>query len=292
MSSPLEKAPPWALVLTSIVSVQFGASIARSLFPVLGATGTLLLRLGFSAVLVLIMVRPRVSQWTVPAWRWVIVLGLALSGMNLSFYLALRDVPLGVAVTVEFTGPLLLSLVQTRTWRDGLWAVLAMAGVALLGLGNTAGVHLTGLVLAFVAGLFWAGYIVASSRVGRHLPGLQGLSVALCVALVVALVAGGHAIGTIATHPRAMAGGFAVAILSSIVCYGLEMIALRRMSTRVFSILMSVEPASAALAGFLVLGQTLALRELIALVAVSVASVGVTLGARETTPDPEPVAMD
>lgn len=285
-SSFLEQAPPWTLVVTSIFSVQFGSSIARTMFPYLGATGTLLLRLGFSALLLLVIVRPNVRGWTPAAWRAVVVLGLCLGFMNLSFYLALRDVPLGVAVTVEFTGPLLLALVQTRKWLDAVWAALAMAGVALLGLGSTDGVHLTGLVFAFVAGLFWAGYIMASSRVGRHLPGLQGLSMALCVALVIAVIAGGHAVPKLAERPSLLLAGLAVAVLSSIVCYGLEMIALRRMATRVFGILMSIEPAAAALAGFLVLRQLLGPREIAALVMVSVASVGVTFGARPRNRQP------
>lgn len=282
MTSPLQKAPPWVLVLTSIMSVQLGASIARSLFPVLGATGTLLLRLGFSALLLSVVVRPRVGGWSAATWRSVVVLGLCLGGMNLCFYLSLRDVPLGVAVTVEFTGPLLLSLVQTRAVRDAVWAVLAMAGVALLGLGSTGGVRLLGLSLAFLAGLCWAGYILASARVGRHLDGFEGLSVALGVALVPAIVAGAHAVPAMIAHPHVLPAGLAVAVLSSLVCYGLEMVALRRMPTRVFGILMSVEPAAAALAAFVVLGQRLGARELLAMALVSVASVGATVGARRT----------
>lgn len=282
MTSPLQKAPPWVLVLTSIMSVQLGASIARSLFPVLGATGTLLLRLGFSALLLSVVVRPRVGGWSAATWRSVVVLGLCLGGMNLCFYLSLRDVPLGVAVTVEFTGPLLLSLVQTRAVRDAVWAVLAMAGVALLGLGSTGGVRLLGLSLAFLAGLCWAGYILATARVGRHLDGFEGLSVALGVALVPAIVAGAHAVPAMIAHPHVLPAGLAVAVLSSLVCYGLEMVALRRMPTRVFGILMSVEPAAAALAAFVVLGQRLGARELLAMALVSVASVGATVGARRT----------
>lgn len=282
----LEKAPPWALVVTSILSVQLGASIARTLFPVLGATGTLLLRLGFSALLLLLIVRPKVREWSREAWWSVAVLGVSLGLTNLTFYLALRDVPLGVAVTVEFTGPLLLALVQTRRWLDAAWAGLAMAGVALLGLGSTDGVHLAGLVLAFIAGLFWAGYIVASSRVGQHLPGLEGLSIALCIAMVIAAIAGGHAIPRMIENPHTLLAGFGVALLSSIVCYGLEMIALRRMATRVFGILMSLEPAAAALAGFLVLHELLGLREIAALLMVSIASIGITIGARATRTEP------
>lgn len=276
----LDAAPPWLLVLTSIASVQFGAAIARTMFPAIGATGTLLLRLGLSAVILAILVRPRVRSWPRRAWWPVLGLGLALGLMNLSFYLALARIPLGVAVTVEFTGPLLLALVQTRRLADGLWAALAMAGVALLGLDTGADLDPVGLLFAFVAGLFWACYIVASARVGRILPGLQGLSMALVIACLIVVPLGLHALPVIAARPELLLGGLVVALMSSIICYGLELIALRRMPTRVFGILMSLEPAAAALGGLVVLGERLALPQLAALVMVSVASVGVTLGAR------------
>lgn len=287
LTARLDAAPPWALVLTAVMSVQFGAGVARLLFDDLGATGTLLLRLGFSAALLTAIVRPRVWLWSARAWGAVVALGVALAAMNLSFYLALRDIPQGVAVTVEFTGPLLLALAQTRRLVDAGWAAAAMTGVALLGLDTTdagARLSLLGLGLAFLAGLFWAGYILASARVGQELSGLQGLSVALVVALVLIVPVGWRAAPTALADPRLLLGGLVVALMSSLIAYGLELSALRRMATRVFGILMSLGPAAAALSGWLVLGQRLDGRQLVALALVSAASVGVTLTGRSRRP--------
>jgi inner membrane transporter RhtA len=203
-----------------------------------------------------------------------------MAGMNAVFYLALRTVPLGVAVTVEFIGPLLLALVQTRRFLDLTWAGLAAAGVALLGLDTTSGVPLDGLALALLAGCFWAAYIVASARVGQVLPGIDGLAVALTVAALVVLPFGVRGASAVLDRPSLLIAGGCVALLSSVLSYGLELLALRRIPTRVFGILMSVEPAAAALAGLVVLGQALHRRELVALVLVSLASAGVTLGRR------------
>lgn len=272
------------LVVCSICSVQVGAAIARSMFPVVGATGTLMLRLAFSALIMVALVRPRPSTWGPGAWKAVLPYGLTLGMMNLVFYLSLRETPLGVAVTVEFTGPLLLALVQTRKLRDLLWAALAMAGVALLGLDSTAGTTPRGLFLAWLAGLLWAAYIVLSSRTGRVVPGMQGLSMALLIAAGIAVIVGIPALPTLAANPRLIGLGVLVALLSSIVCYGLELVALRRMPTRVFGILMALEPAVAALAGLVVLHERLGLLQWLALAMVSIASVGVTLGSAKPQP--------
>ena len=209
--------------------------------------------------------------------------------MNLVFYLAIRDVPLGVAVTVEFVGPLLLALVQTRRLWDLVWAVLAGAGVALLGLDGGGSVPITGLALALLAGMFWAGYILASARVGKVLPGVDGLAVALLVAALLALPFGAAGAGRAVTDGGALLVGVAVALLSSIIPYALELTALRSIPTRVFGVLMSLEPAAAAIAGLIVLDQVLGTRELVALAAVSLASVGVTFGRRSGQPAPQPL---
>lgn len=275
------RVPAPALVLVAIGSVQTGSAIARTLFDDLGAGGSTLLRLGLSALLLLAVLRPGVRAWTRDQWLAALLLGGAMGAMNLSFYLSLRTVPLGVAVTVEFVGPLLLALVQTRRWADGVWALLAASGVVLLGADTSSGAPLSGLAFALLAGLFWAGYIVASARVGRVLPGLDGLAVALAVSALLVLPYGAAGATAVFDAPVLLLGGLAIAVLSSVVPYGLEMVALRRMPTRVFGILMSLEPAAAALAGLLVLGQALGLREGTALVLVSVASAGITLGRRE-----------
>ena len=277
------------LVLASIVSVQFGSAIGRTLFDDLGATGVIALRLGLSAPFMLLLLRPRVRQWTGAAWRAAAMLGVTMGAMNLIFYLSLRTVPLGVAVTVEFIGPLLLALAQTRRLVDLLWALLATSGVALLGLDTTTGIPLSGLALALLAGMFWAGYILASAHLGQQLPGMDGLAVALAFGAVLVLPFGAAGASAVFSTPSLLIGGAAVALLSSVICYGLELSALRRMPTRVFGILMSLEPAAAAIAGLLVLSQRLGVREVVALVAVSLASVGVTLGRREGQLPPQPL---
>ncbi|MDP9393123.1 MAG: EamA family transporter [Actinomycetota bacterium] len=283
------RVPAPVLVLVAIGSVQTGSAVARTLFDRLGAEGVTLLRLGLAAILLLALTRPRVRHWPRRSWGAALLLGGAMAAMNLVFYLSLRTVPLGIAVTVEFLGPLLLALVQTRRAADVLWVVLAGAGVALLGVRPAAGVALEGLVLAFVAGLFWAGYILASAHVGRVLEGLDGLAVALAVGTLLVLPFGAGGASNLVDAPHLLAGAVAVALLSSVVPYGLELVALRSIPTRVFGILMSLEPAAAALAGFAVLGQALGPRELAALALVSIASAGVTLGRREGSPAPQPL---
>ena len=287
--SRVDRVPAPFLVLGAIVSVQFGSAVARTLFDDLGAPGVTFFRLFLAALLLLVVLRPRVRDWPWSSWQAALLLGAAMAGMNLVFYLALRTVPLGIAVTVEFIGPLLLALVQTRRWLDLLWALLAASGVVLLGVEPGAGVALSGLALALLAGLFWAGYIVASARVGQELPGADGLAVALGFAALLVLPFGLGDAAAVLDHPGLLLAGGAVAILSSVFPYGMELSALRRIPTRVFGILMSLEPAVAALAGWLVLNQQLGLRGAVALVLVSLASVGVTLGRRNGGRSPQPL---
>lgn len=276
-----DRVPAPALVLVAIASVQLGSAVARSVFDVTGANGITLLRLGISGLLLVLLVRPQVLRWSREQLGAATLLGVAMGAMNITFYLSIRTVPLGVAVTVEFVGPLLVALVQSRRTRDFLCVLLAGAGVALLGLDGDADVPLAGLALALLAGLFWGGYILASARVGRLVPGVDGLAVALVVAAVLALPFGAGGAASAFGEPAVLVAGVAVALLSSVVPYGLELAALRRIPTQVFGILMSLEPAAAALAGLAVLGQRLGLREVVALVLVSLASLGITLGRRE-----------
>lgn len=281
--------PPPVLVLAAIASVQIGSALARTLFDDLGAAGVTLLRVGLASLLLLAVLRPTVHTWSQRAWRAAALLGVAMAGMNLVFYLSLRTVPLGIAVTVEFVGPLLLALAQTRRLVDLLWAMLAAAGVVLLGADSTGGVPLAGLALAMVAGLFWAGYILASAHLGQVLPGADGLAVALAVAALLVLPFGARGASAVAGQPFLLVPATGVALLSSVLSYGLELQALRSIPTRVFGILMSLEPAAAAVAGLIVLGQQLGAREITALLLVSLASAGVTLGRREGQLAPQPL---
>jgi inner membrane transporter RhtA len=294
MATPTEtrtepRVPATVLVLVGIASVQCGSAIARGVFDELGASGITLLRLGLSSLLLLIVLRPRLRAWSGRAWRAAALLGIVMASMNLVFYQSIRTVPLGVAVTVEFLGPLLLALVQTRRVLDLGWAVLAAGGVALLGIDTTSGIPLSGLALAGLAGLLWAGYILSSALVGRTLPGTDGLAIALAVGALLALPFGAQGASAVFDRPALLVPAFGVALLSSVIPYGAELSALRRIPTRVFGILMSLEPAAAAVAGLLLLDQRLHAREIAALFMVSAASAGVTLTGRSTEVPTQPL---
>jgi inner membrane transporter RhtA len=280
-TTPLDRVPPTALALAAIVSVQLGAALARDHFEAVGSLGAAALRLGLGTLVLLAVLRPRPWTWTGRAWLAAIVYGIALGGMNVAIYLSFQTLPIGVAVTVEFLGPLGLALAQTRRWRDAVWALAALLGVGLLGLQATGSLDPVGLLWALLAGLCWAGYILASAATGKHLPGTQGLAVAMVVASAIALPLGAvSAAEGVAAEPWLLAVFLGVALLSSALPYALELHALRRLATRVFGVLQSLGPAAAALAGFLVLGERLGWPELAALGLITVASVGVTLGAR------------
>ncbi len=272
--------PAPLLVLGSIASVQVGAGIGRTLFDELGAQGVTLFRIGLAALLLLAIARPRIRRWSRAQWRAAAVFGVAMAGMNSLFYQSLRTVPLGIAVTVEFIGPLAVALVQTRRALDVLWGLVAATGVVLLGLERTADVPLRGLLFAFGAGLFWAAYIFAGASLGQALPGLDGLAVALAVATVLVLPFGVHGAAGVVERPSLLLAAAGVAVLSSALPYGLEIGALRRLPTRVFGILMSLEPAAGAIAGFVILGQRLRALQLVAIALVCVASAAVTATGR------------
>jgi inner membrane transporter RhtA len=244
------------LVLGSCVSLQFGAALAALLFPVAGSTGTTLLRLGLAALLLLLIVRPRVGGWDRAQWRSAVLFGLTLAAMNGSFYASIARIPLGAAVTIEFLGPLTLAAVLSRRPRDLGWVGLAGIGVALFGLGDTGGsLDPVGVLWALVAGLFWACYILASRRVGALVPGHAGLAVAMTVGAVALLPLGaGGAVHALDT-PGHLALAAGTGVLASLLPYSLELIALRRISPAVFGVLLSLEPAVAAGAGWLLLDQ-------------------------------------
>ncbi|MCZ3389803.1 MAG: EamA family transporter [Actinomycetia bacterium] len=285
-----ERVPAPLLVITAIACVQTGAAIARTLFDDLGVAGTALLRLVIAAVVLLVILRPSVRSWTRPQWAAAALLGFALAGMNLVFYSSLALVPLGVAVTVEFMGPLLLALVQTRRPLDFAWVVLAGGGVVILGAQAASGdINGLGLLLAFTAGLFWAGYIVSSARVGQVLPGVDGLAVALVFAAVLVLPFGAAQATAAVDDPSLLIGVTVVALMSTIIPYGLELTALRRIPTRVFGVLMSLQPAAASISGLVILDQSLGVQELVALGMVTTASAGVTLANKDASLSKEPL---
>jgi inner membrane transporter RhtA len=270
-------ASPTVLVMFSIVSVQLGASIAKSLFVSLGPGGTVFLRIAFAALVLLLLVRPKLRGHDRWGYLVAIVFGLALAGMNLSLYLAIDRIPLGVAVTLEFIGPLGVAVAGSRRMLDLLWVVLAAAGILLLApLGVLGGTNLdpVGVAFALLAGCLWASYILLSARTGSAFPGGTGLVIALCVGTVVLLPVGIAGAGYALLDPKLLLAGFGVAMLSSAIPFSLELEALRKLPARVFGVLMSLEPAVAALAGLVVLGERLEMRAVAAILLVTVAAAG------------------
>jgi inner membrane transporter RhtA len=283
-------APPEVLVLGGIASVQFGAALADKLFAQAGPGGVVFLRLLLSAVILVAYARPTVRGRPRADTAAVVGFGLVLGAMNWSFYEALDRLPLGVAVTIEFTGPLVVAIIGSRRLLDLVWVALAGGGVALLASrGSSEGVHPLGVLLALVAAVCWALYILLSQRVGRAFARLDGLAVALAIGTLVVTPAGIVQGGDALLRPHVFFGGLGVALLSSLIPYSLELMALRRLSAYGFGLMMSLEPAVAALAGVIVLGQSLTAVLSIALVMVVAASLGNTLTARRL-PAPAPEA--
>jgi inner membrane transporter RhtA len=262
-----------------ILSVQIGAAFAKSLLPVLGPYGTVFLRLVFAALILMLAWRPRLRGHSGRDYLLVLLFGLVFAAMNTSFYASLDRLPLGVAVTVEFVGPLAVAVFGSRRLLDLLWAVLAAGGIVLLTpLGGMSGApidHL-GLALALLAGVGWAAYILISVRVGQSFPGGTGLALGTAVGAALAAPIGIWQAGPQLLDWRLLATGAAVALLSSVIPYSVELEALRKLPARVFGVLMSVEPAIAALVGFVLLGEALGQRELLALALITAASIGAT----------------
>jgi inner membrane transporter RhtA len=279
-----ERLTSMSLVMGAVASVQIGAAIATTLFDELGPAGTVLLRTGFAAVVLVLLWRPSLRGRSRVALRDALLFGLALAGMNLSFYAALDRIPLGIAVTFEFTGPFLVAVAGSRRASDLLWVALAAGGIVLLSPGIHGSLDVTGTLLALLAGAFWAAYIVLAARIGRAFSGGQGLSIAMVVATVVLLPSGIVAGGSNLGDPRLLAAGFAVAMLSSAIPYSLELEALRRLPKGTFGVLMSLEPGVAALVGLIALGQDLSANEVVAIGLVVAASAGALSAAGTPAP--------
>lgn len=266
--------PPTLQVLLGIISVQLGAAFAKQVFAVAGAAGTVALRLFFAALVLLLIWRPtlRVDRRALPV---VLTYGLVLGAMNLMFYQAIARIPLGIAVTVEFLGPLAIALAGSRRWLDGLWALLAAGGVVLLT--ETRGdLSMVGLLFALGAGICWGSYILLTAALGSRTTDGQGLAVGMAVAAMVVMPVGVVEAGTSLLNPWILAIALGVALLSSVIPYSLELEALRSIPPRVFGVLMSLEPAVGALAGLIVLGEALRTPQWIAVFLVVAASAGAT----------------
>ncbi|SFN00279.1 inner membrane transporter RhtA [Streptomyces sp. cf124] len=266
---------PVGLVLAGGISVQFGGALAVTLMPRAGALGVVTLRLTVAALVMLVICRPRLRGHSRTDWGTVIAFGVTMAAMNGLFYQALARIPLGLAVTLEVLGPLTLSVLASRRALNGVWAGLALCGVFLLGKGGgVGGLDPLGIAFALAAGLAWALYIVFSARTGRRFPQADGLALAMAVAAVLFLPLGIVESGGRLVEPTTLALGAAVAVLSSVLPYTLELVALRRLPASTFAILMSLEPAIAATAGFLILDQALTTVEALAIALVIGASMG------------------
>jgi inner membrane transporter RhtA len=274
----LDAVPPTLQVLLGIVSIQIGAALAKRLFAATGPAGTLALRLFFAAVVLLLVWRPspRFDRRTLPV---ILAYGAVLAAMNVTFYQAIASIPLGIAVTIEFLGPLTVALLGSRRWLDALWALLAAGGVVLL-TESRGEVSLTGMLFALAAAACWGCYILLGAALGRRTTEGRGLALGMSVAAVIAVPAGVAETGTGLLLPWVLVIGLGVALLSSVVPYSLELEALRSIPTRVFGVLMSLEPAVGALAGLVLLDENLQPRQWLAVCCVVAASAGATRFAR------------
>lgn len=281
----LARAPSTALILSGIASVQFGSAIAATLFARVGPAGAVLLRLVTASIVLMALWRPRVRGRSRRDLGLAITFGLVLAGMNLSFYEALHHIPLGIGVSIEFVGPLAVAIGGSRRPVDLVWVVLAAGGILALTHGGTHHLSAEGVVLALVAGACWALYILLNARVGQAFAGGTGLALAMCVATLAVLPAGAAAGGAHLFDIRSLALGAAVGMLSSAIPYSFEIEALRRISVSLFGVLMSLEPTMAAVAGLIVLGQSLSVRELLGIALVVAASAGASLGSRRPPVD-------
>lgn len=265
---------PVALVVAGGLSVQFGAAVAVLLMPKAGALGVVTLRLAAAALVLLVICRPKLRGHSRADWGTVVAFGVAMGGMNTLFYQAVDRIPLGAAVTLEVLGPLVLSVVASRRLANLVWAALALCGVVLLSGGGFDRLDPVGAAYALGAGVMWAAYIVFSARTGRRFPQADGLALAMVVAAVLSLPLGIMEAGSKLVVPSTLGLGIAVALLSSVLPYTLELMALRRLPAPAFAILMSLEPAIAATAGFLILDQALSSTDALAIALVIGASMG------------------
>ncbi|WP_408056599.1 EamA family transporter [Streptomyces gardneri] len=265
---------PVALVVAGGLSVQFGSAVAVLLMPRAGALGVVTLRLVLAAVVLLAVCRPKVRGYSRADWGTVVAFGTAMAGMNILFYQAADRIPLGAAVTLEVLGPLILSVVASRRVANLLWAGIALGGVVLLSGGGFDRLDPVGAAFALAAGAMWAAYIVFSARTGRRFPQADGLALAMAFGAVLSLPLGIAEAGDKLLVPSTVLLGLGVALMSSVLPYTLELLALRRLPAPTFAILMSLEPAIAAAAGFLILSQALSVVDALAIALVIAASMG------------------
>lgn len=272
--------PPVPAVLLAIISVQCGAAIAKTLFPAIGAAGTASLRIGISAIILLLAFRPNLKQITPNQWKIVVPYGLTLGAMNLIFYLAIERIPIGLAVTLEFIGPLLLAIIGSKRLIDYCWVLLAGLGIVLIAPWSNDRVDLLGVFFALLAGALWAAYIILGGKISKIMHDGQAVATGMLFAAILIIPFGFYENGLANLTPKFLGMGAALALLSSAIPFTLEMKALGQLPPRTFSILMSLEPAAAAICAFIFLQESLNFYEILAVVCVVVASAGSTLTAK------------
>lgn len=271
-----------ALVLASCASLQFGAATAVGLFDTLGTWGVTFLRLTIAGALLLVVARPALRAWNAGDWRAVAFFAVMMAGMNGFFYASLDRIPMSAAVAVEFIGPLVYAGLTSRRRGDLVWVGLAAAGMAVLGFEalSDAALDPVGMLLALIAGVFWVGYIVGSAAVGRRIPGTGGLAVAMLLGGLMLAPVGRAGVEGVTADPWLIVPAVVTALMASVIPYSLELAALRRLPSAVFSVLISLEPAFAALAGFVLLDQEMTPLRAVTIVLVISASVGITWSAQ------------
>lgn len=283
MKNKLINIPPIPAVLFAIISVQSGAAIAKGLFPVLGAAGTASLRIGISALLLLAVYRPNLLKITAKQWKFVIPYGLSLGAMNLVFYLAIERIPIGLAVTLEFIGPLLVAVLGSKRIIDFFWVLLAAAGIVLIAPWSGNGIDLLGVLFALLAGTLWAAYIVLGGKISKIMKGGDAVATGMLFAAILIVPFGILGNGLNNLTPKLFSLGIALALLSSAIPFTLEMKALGQLPARTFSILMSLEPAAASICALIFLQEYLTFNEVLAVFFVVIASAGSTITSRSKT---------
>ncbi|SFI84111.1 EamA family transporter [Myroides guanonis] len=268
--------------LLSMVCVQGGASIAKQLFPSIGAIGTSTLRIGLSAILLTIINRPKFSTFTKQQWLYCSIYGLGIAAMNLIFYMAIQRIPLGLGVTVEFIGPLFLALALSRKWMDVVWALLACAGILFIVPWQNNDVDLLGLFLAFLAGVFWAVYIVMGGKVAAIMPGKDAVTTGMLFATAIIIPFALWDGALMNLTPILFLKGLGVAILSSALPFSLDLVALKQLPAKTFSILTSLQPAFAAFSGLIFLSEKLTILQWVSIACVITASMGATIFSKKT----------
>ena len=283
---PINSALPSATVLVaiSIVSTQLGSALAKNIIQELDSAITVLMRVGLGALILLFLQRPKLKGYSKKDYLLLILFGLVMAAMNLSFYLAIERIPLGIAVTLEFLGPLGVACLNSRQLLDLFWIFMAGVGIFLLAPVEGSLLNPIGVAFALLAAFFWGAYILLSAKVGRVFAETNTMAL-----MAVALAVGGLGLlpfgilseGITKLEPKFLAAGFAIAILSSVIPYTVELEALKQLPVRVFGVLMSLEPAIATLFGFTILGERIGDRALVAIVLVSLASIGTSI--KQTT---------